>query len=167
LIRPAFWSALLPRFPWCLGAIVPKLFPSSRPSPPTPFRDEGSHLSDRVSGRERRYTCRMHIHAGASRRALSGAGCFGARPFASRVRGDCPASVSRERKITTAQLRRLLGFSTRYELDGFLREHQVWLDYTARDLEQDLQLTGGSICEPSWRLGLSFPIPPAQLSDPD
>jgi hypothetical protein len=27
LIRPAFWSALLLRFPWCLGAIVPKLFP--------------------------------------------------------------------------------------------------------------------------------------------
>ena len=30
LIRPAFWSALLPRFPWCLGAIVPKLFPTLR-----------------------------------------------------------------------------------------------------------------------------------------
>jgi hypothetical protein len=29
LIRPAFWSALLPRFPRCLGASVPKLFPSS------------------------------------------------------------------------------------------------------------------------------------------
>ena len=28
LIRPAFWSALLPRFPRCLGASVPKLFPS-------------------------------------------------------------------------------------------------------------------------------------------
>ena len=27
----------------------------------------------------------------------------------------------RERKLTTAQLRRLLGFSTRYELDGFLK----------------------------------------------
>jgi hypothetical protein len=29
LIRPAFWSALLPRFPWCLGVIVPKLFPKA------------------------------------------------------------------------------------------------------------------------------------------
>jgi hypothetical protein len=26
LIRPAFWSALLPRFPRCLGVVVPKLF---------------------------------------------------------------------------------------------------------------------------------------------
>jgi Phage derived protein Gp49-like (DUF891) len=25
LIRPAFWSALLPRLPCCLGVIVPKL----------------------------------------------------------------------------------------------------------------------------------------------
>ena len=43
----------------------------------------------------------------------------------------------RERKLTTAQLRRLLGFETRYELDGFLKQHGVWLDYTWQDLEQD------------------------------
>lgn len=29
-VRPAGWSALLPRFPWCLGASVPKLFPPWR-----------------------------------------------------------------------------------------------------------------------------------------
>ena len=43
----------------------------------------------------------------------------------------------RERKLTAAQLRRILGFETRYELDGFLKEHEVWLDYTWQDLEQD------------------------------
>ena len=43
----------------------------------------------------------------------------------------------RERKLTTAQLRRILGFETRYELDGFLKAHAVWLDYTRQDLEQD------------------------------
>jgi hypothetical protein len=43
----------------------------------------------------------------------------------------------RERKLTTAQLRRILGFETRYQLDGFLKEHEVWLDYALRDLEQD------------------------------
>jgi hypothetical protein len=43
----------------------------------------------------------------------------------------------RERKLTTAQLRRLLGFESRYELDGFLKRHEVWLDYTWQDLEQD------------------------------
>jgi hypothetical protein len=48
----------------------------------------------------------------------------------------------RERKISTARLRRLLGFSLRCELDGFLKEHDVWLEATARDLEQDLQTHG-------------------------
>jgi hypothetical protein len=43
----------------------------------------------------------------------------------------------RERKLTTAQLRQLLGFESRYELDGFLKQHEVWLDYTWQDLEQD------------------------------
>jgi hypothetical protein len=43
----------------------------------------------------------------------------------------------RERKLTAAQLRRILGFETRYQLDGFLKEHEVWLDYTWQDLEQD------------------------------
>ena len=28
LTRLVFWSALPPRFPWCLGATVPKSFPS-------------------------------------------------------------------------------------------------------------------------------------------
>lgn len=43
----------------------------------------------------------------------------------------------RERKLTTAQLQRLLGFESRYELDGFLKQHEVWLEYTWQDLEQD------------------------------
>ncbi len=43
----------------------------------------------------------------------------------------------RERKLTTAQLRRVLGFESRYELDGFLKRHEVWLDYSWQDLEQD------------------------------
>ena len=43
----------------------------------------------------------------------------------------------RERKITAAQIRRVLGFETRYQLDGFLKDHAVWLDYTWQDLEQD------------------------------
>jgi hypothetical protein len=43
----------------------------------------------------------------------------------------------RQRKITDAQLRRLLGFETRYELDGYLKAHEIWLDYTAEDLERD------------------------------
>ena len=41
--------------------------------------------------------------------------------------------------LTTTQLRRLLGFGTRYELDGFLKEHGVYLNYNAEDLERDAE----------------------------
>jgi len=34
---------------------------------------------------------------------------------------------------TKAELRRLLGFTTRYELHGFLKAHEVWIDYTVED----------------------------------
>ena len=43
----------------------------------------------------------------------------------------------RQRRITGYQLRMLLGITSRYELDGFLKEHQVF-DYTIEDFEQDL-----------------------------
>jgi len=38
-----------------------------------------------------------------------------------------------------AELRRLLGFSTRYEVDGFLKAHEVWVDYTIEDLRREIQ----------------------------
>jgi predicted HTH domain antitoxin len=43
----------------------------------------------------------------------------------------------REHKLSTAQLRRLLGYQTRMELDGFLKDHGVELEYTLEDLERD------------------------------
>lgn len=39
--------------------------------------------------------------------------------------------------ITKPELRRLLGFETRYELDGFLKAHDIYEDYTMEDFEQD------------------------------
>lgn len=40
--------------------------------------------------------------------------------------------------LTAYQTRRLLGFETRYELDGFLKAHNVWEHaYSLDDLEQD------------------------------
>ena len=41
-------------------------------------------------------------------------------------------------RISNAQLRRLLGFETRYELDGFLKAHQVWAKYTIEDLRREV-----------------------------
>jgi hypothetical protein len=39
--------------------------------------------------------------------------------------------------LTKPELRRLLGFETRAALDGFLKAHQVYVDYTVEDLERD------------------------------
>ncbi|PYV24376.1 MAG: hypothetical protein DMG24_11655 [Acidobacteria bacterium] len=43
--------------------------------------------------------------------------------------------------LTAAQVRRLLGFGTRYELDGFLKQHGVYLKYSAEDLERDAEMS--------------------------
>ncbi len=39
--------------------------------------------------------------------------------------------------ITKPELRRLLGFGTRYRLDGFLKSHEVYEDYTVDDFCKD------------------------------
>jgi len=43
----------------------------------------------------------------------------------------------REHRLTGYQLRQLLGISSRYELDGFLKQHQVWLEYSLEDFERE------------------------------
>jgi hypothetical protein len=42
----------------------------------------------------------------------------------------------RSQALTTAQLRRLLGFETRFQVDAFLKEHEVY-EVTVADFEQD------------------------------
>ena len=39
--------------------------------------------------------------------------------------------------LTESQLRRMLGFETRYELDGLLKERGVFLAYTMEDLQRE------------------------------
>ena len=41
--------------------------------------------------------------------------------------------------LSAGQLRRLLGFETRYALDGFLKQHGIYLNYTAEDLQHDTE----------------------------
>jgi predicted HTH domain antitoxin len=41
--------------------------------------------------------------------------------------------------ISTAQLRRLLGFETPMEVDTFLKQAGVFMDYGIEDLEEDLE----------------------------
>jgi len=39
--------------------------------------------------------------------------------------------------LSEAQIRRLLGYGTRMQVHGFLKDHGVPLNYTLEDLEQD------------------------------
>jgi hypothetical protein len=45
----------------------------------------------------------------------------------------------RENKISTAQLRRVLGYHTRTQVHAFLKEHGVHLRYGPADLDHDRQ----------------------------
>jgi hypothetical protein len=44
----------------------------------------------------------------------------------------------RRRLLGESQVRRLLGFETRMEVHGFLKEHGVYLNYGIEDAEHDL-----------------------------
>ncbi len=54
------------------------------------------------------------------------------------------ANLYREGKLSTGQLRRVLGFKTRLQVHAFLKEHAVPLQYGMADLEHDRQ-AGDSI----------------------
>lgn len=41
--------------------------------------------------------------------------------------------------ITKPELRRALGFATGHQLDGFLKAHEVYEDYTMQDLDRELE----------------------------
>jgi hypothetical protein len=43
----------------------------------------------------------------------------------------------RSGKFTVSQARRLLGIASRYEMDGFLKAHGVFLDLTLDDVRKD------------------------------
>ena len=43
----------------------------------------------------------------------------------------------RSGKLTVSQARRLLGIQSRYEMDGFLKAHGVFLDLTLEDVRSD------------------------------
>jgi hypothetical protein len=54
---------------------------------------------------------------------------------------DMAVEAFRAHRLTSAQLRRLLGIPTRYELDGFLKSRGVWLEYTAEDFRREGEIT--------------------------
>jgi Uncharacterised protein family (UPF0175) len=40
--------------------------------------------------------------------------------------------------LTEDELRRFLGFGTRYQLDGFLKAHDIWIEYTLEDFRREV-----------------------------
>jgi predicted HTH domain antitoxin len=45
----------------------------------------------------------------------------------------------RSGKLSTGEVRRLLGFQTLLEVDGFLKEREVYLPLTLEDVERDAE----------------------------
>jgi len=46
---------------------------------------------------------------------------------------------ARSGELTTAQVRRLLGFGARTEVDAFLKAHSIFLPVTTADIERDAE----------------------------
>jgi hypothetical protein len=44
-----------------------------------------------------------------------------------------------KKRLYQPDLRRLVGFETSYEIDGFLKAHNVYEEYTLQDLERELE----------------------------
>jgi hypothetical protein len=47
------------------------------------------------------------------------------------------AGAYRDRRLTMEQVRELLGFGTRMQVDAFLQQHEIF-DYSAADLDKDM-----------------------------
>jgi glutamyl/glutaminyl-tRNA synthetase len=40
-------------------------------------------------------------------------------------------------RLTKEELRQTLGIATSYQLDGFLKEHGIWIEYDAEDVARE------------------------------
>ena len=45
----------------------------------------------------------------------------------------------REGKLSQAQVRRMLGFQTDMQVDGFLKEHKIYLEYDLNDIMRETE----------------------------
>ena len=71
-----------------------------------------------------------------------------ARHFAADARSLSRAAIEalaiegvRSGKLSTGQARRMLGFNTRMQVDGFLKEHGVYLPLTVENVESEAKLS--------------------------
>jgi hypothetical protein len=49
---------------------------------------------------------------------------------------DAVAAAYRDHRLTMEQVRRILGFATRMEVDPFLQKHEIY-DYSVEDFDND------------------------------
>jgi hypothetical protein len=49
---------------------------------------------------------------------------------------DSVAAAYRDRRLSMEQVRQILGFATRMEVDPFLQKHEIY-DYTVEDFDND------------------------------
>jgi hypothetical protein len=74
----------------------------------------------------------LHIPDDVARRLSASGSDLSRRALEAFALGEFKAG-----RLTESQLRQLLGFQTRDALDGFLKAHEVWLNYTMEDLERE------------------------------
>ena len=60
---------------------------------------------------------------------------------------DVAVEAYRAHRLTASQLRRLLGISSRYELDAFLKSRGVWLEYTLEDFRREGEITAALLAQ--------------------
>ncbi|HAX41214.1 MAG TPA: UPF0175 family protein [Bryobacteraceae bacterium] len=77
----------------------------------------------------------VHIPDEIAARLSAGGGDLSRRALEAFALEECKCG-----RLSKAELRRLLGFATRYELDGFLRAHEIFEDDSIEDFERE-QLT--------------------------
>ncbi len=49
------------------------------------------------------------------------------------------AEAYKHDRITKPELQKLLGIETSWELDGFLKAHDIWIEYTREDADREIK----------------------------
>jgi hypothetical protein len=66
---------------------------------------------------------------------------------ARQVLQDMAVEAYRAHRLTGSQVRRLLGIPYRHELDAFLKNRGVWLEYTLEDFRREGEITAPVLVE--------------------
>lgn len=61
----------------------------------------------------------------------------GGEDLSRRAREAFLADEYRHDRLTKPELQQLLGIETSYQLDGFLKAHDIWIEYTPEDAARE------------------------------